>query len=100
MRLHVLMFAALAGTPLFPLASSDKITQFLARIDMPIRTPCMRESVGAVLAAVDRAWQPRVRGTSLAQIDVLRDHARRTVDIALGCLRRDAPRVVAAGATS
>jgi polysaccharide pyruvyl transferase CsaB len=98
MRLHVLMFAALAGTPLFSIACSDKVTQFLAMIGAPVPPPLMQESVGMVLAAVDRAWQPRLRGTSREPIDGLREQARRTVDIAVGCLRRDAPRVVAAGA--
>lgn len=98
MRLHVLMFAALAGTPLFSMACSDKVKQFLARIGMPMPASCAEESVGAMLAAVDRAWQPRLRGTSLPAVDGLREQAYRTVDIALGCLRRDAPRAVAAGA--
>jgi polysaccharide pyruvyl transferase CsaB len=88
MRLHVLIFAALAGTPLFPLPYSPKVEEFLAAIDVPSPPPVSRESLGSLLAAVERAWRAghQDAGTSRLRIESLRQQARRTLDIALGCL--------------
>jgi polysaccharide pyruvyl transferase CsaB len=88
MRLHVLIFATLAGTPLFPLPYSPKVEEFLAAIDVPSPPPVSRESLGTLLAAVERVWRAGQQdaGPSRSRIASLRQQAQRTLDIALGCL--------------
>jgi polysaccharide pyruvyl transferase CsaB len=88
MRLHVLIFAAVTGTPLFPLPYAAKVADFLDAIDVPQPPAVARDSVGSLLAAVDRAWDlgHRQPGHGLLLVDGLRERSRRTLDIALGCL--------------
>jgi polysaccharide pyruvyl transferase CsaB len=94
MRLHALIFAALAGTPLFALPYAPKITDFVAAVGGPEPQPVSEDSVGSLLAAVDRSWDLRadsVRGIG-PEIDRLRGEAGRTLDIALACLSEGAGR--------
>jgi polysaccharide pyruvyl transferase WcaK-like protein len=88
MRLHVLMFAALAGTALFPLPYAPKVADFVAALGMPPPPPVTADSVGSLLAAVDRAWDLRERdGQPCARVADLQDRSRRTLEIATRCLR-------------
>jgi polysaccharide pyruvyl transferase CsaB len=88
MRLHVLMFAALTGTPLFPLPYAPKVTDFLRAAHIPSPPPVTGDSVGSLLAGIDRAWDvghhhPRAPDAAMVALQV---EARRTLDVALGCL--------------
>jgi polysaccharide pyruvyl transferase CsaB len=88
MRLHVLILAAVAGTPLMPLPYAAKVAEFARLIGMPAAAPVAREGVGTMLAAIDRAWDVRAQHTQRLQLVVpaLQDAARRTLDVAMQCL--------------
>jgi polysaccharide pyruvyl transferase WcaK-like protein len=58
MRLHFLIFAAIARVPFIPLPYADKVAGFLADLDLPART--LREQhAGPLLASIDRCWDER-----------------------------------------
>jgi polysaccharide pyruvyl transferase CsaB len=88
MRLHVLIFAAVAGTPLFPLSYGAKVANFIDALGVPAPMPVTRDSVGSVLAAVDRAWDLRQEEARRlhAPVRELQRRARRTLEVALDCL--------------
>lgn len=56
MRLHVVMFAALAGLPVLPLPYSGKVFDFARRTGAPALVGVAREQAGLLLAEVDRLW--------------------------------------------
>lgn len=89
MRLHVLIFAAVAGTPLFPLSYGAKVANFIDALGLPAPMPVTRDAVGSVLAGVDRAWDLRQDEARRLRAPVreLQRRARLTLDIALGCLK-------------
>jgi polysaccharide pyruvyl transferase CsaB len=88
MRLHLLMFAAVAGVPLMPLPYAAKVEDFVASISAPSPRG-MDCSAGTLLAAVDRVWDLRHEAAALSRphVERLRERARRTLDIAASCLR-------------
>jgi polysaccharide pyruvyl transferase CsaB len=90
MRLHVLIFAALAGVPLFALPYAPKVTDFLETIGTPPNARIDGESVGALLAAIDRTWDLRdaLAADVSKHVVELRRRSSRTVDVALECLSR------------
>ncbi|MET9972968.1 polysaccharide pyruvyl transferase family protein, partial [Streptomyces sp. NPDC006356] len=56
MRLHVVIFAALAGLPVLPLPYSGKVFDFARRTGAPELVGVDREQAGLLLAEVDRLW--------------------------------------------
>jgi polysaccharide pyruvyl transferase WcaK-like protein len=90
MRLHVLIFAALAGVPLFALPYAPKVTDFLETIGTPPNGRIDSESVGSLLAAIDRTWDLRdeLAGEMSKHVAELRRRSSRTVEIAVECLAR------------
>jgi polysaccharide pyruvyl transferase CsaB len=99
MRLHVLIFAALKGTPLFPLPYAAKVADFIRALGLPPPVAVTGDSTGALLAAVDRAWDLRgADATRLREaVERLRDRARLTLDRALACLPPALTTIEAAG---
>jgi polysaccharide pyruvyl transferase CsaB len=89
MRLHVLIFAALAGTPMFALPYAPKVSDFVEGLGLSVPRPISRDSVGSLLASLDRAWDERARHVEHIRrsVERLQEESRRTVDIALRCLR-------------
>lgn len=61
MRLHFLIFAALASVPFLPLPYAAKVSDFVRSVGMPLPASAKREHAGTLLAAIDRAWDDRVR---------------------------------------
>ncbi|MFC7546167.1 polysaccharide pyruvyl transferase family protein [Plantactinospora sp. GCM10030261] len=59
MRLHFVMFAAMAGVPLLPLPYAGKVFDFAQRIGAPTLRGVEREVEGPLLAEVDRLWDER-----------------------------------------
>ncbi|MBT2441768.1 polysaccharide pyruvyl transferase family protein [Streptomyces sp. ISL-36] len=59
MRLHFLIFAALAGIPLLPLPYAGKVFDFAQQIGAPALRGVVREAAGPLLAEVDRLWDER-----------------------------------------
>ncbi|MFF5446381.1 polysaccharide pyruvyl transferase family protein [Streptomyces sp. NPDC012888] len=59
MRLHFLIFAALAGIPALPLPYAGKVFDFAQQIGAPALRGVVREATGPLLAEVDRLWDER-----------------------------------------
>lgn len=59
MRLHFLIFAALAGVPFVALPYAAKVRGFVDEMQLP-STPALDDiSAGGLIAHVDRAWDQR-----------------------------------------
>ncbi len=101
MRLHVVIFAALAGLPVLPLPYSGKVFDFARRTGAPELVGVDREQAGLLLAEVDRLWDefPRRQEDLNTRVQELRTLARETcarcgalLDTVDGGVRHDAPR--------
>jgi polysaccharide pyruvyl transferase WcaK-like protein len=93
MRLHLLIFAAMAGTPSLALAYAPKVGDFADWIGLPATTALSEDRSDELVAAVDAVWQHREAHAVRLQraVDRLRAGSERTVDIALGCLEPALP---------
>jgi polysaccharide pyruvyl transferase CsaB len=91
MRLHILIFAALAGVPFLPLPYAGKVWSFTEAVGMHAPAGAEVESVGPLLAELDRLWDARdERRDELRQaVQVLQERARKTIDLALAHLPDD-----------
>jgi polysaccharide pyruvyl transferase CsaB len=80
MRLHFVMFAALAGLPVLPLPYSGKVFDFARRIGAPALVGVAREQTGLLLAEVDRLWDeyPQRRAELRCRVRELRTLALET----------------------
>jgi polysaccharide pyruvyl transferase WcaK-like protein len=56
MRLHFLIFAALARVPFMPLPYASKVADLVERLGLPERSAVPDESAGLFLADLDRLW--------------------------------------------
>jgi polysaccharide pyruvyl transferase WcaK-like protein len=83
MRLHFVIFAALAGVPVLALPYAAKVTGFLERVGLS--TPRMIDSghTGPLLAAIDRLWDLRHDCAAVvgAHLPPLQEDARRTASL-------------------
>jgi polysaccharide pyruvyl transferase CsaB len=88
MRLHFLIFAALARVPFVPLPYAAKVAGFLEDLDMPART-LTEEHTGRLLAHIDHSWDHRhsLREGLDRRVPGLQRRARQTSEIALQVLR-------------
>jgi polysaccharide pyruvyl transferase WcaK-like protein len=59
MRLHFLLFAALANVPLMPLPYASKVSALLDRLGVSAPPPRKREYGGDLLARIDQLWDER-----------------------------------------
>ncbi|MCX6463569.1 MAG: polysaccharide pyruvyl transferase family protein [Pseudonocardiales bacterium] len=59
MRLHFLIFAALAGVPFLPLPYAGKVADFARTLGIDTPASLERDAVGTLLASVDRLWDER-----------------------------------------
>jgi polysaccharide pyruvyl transferase CsaB len=59
MRLHFLMFAAMAGVPFLPLPYARKVSDFAMAAGVPGLRGVIREQAGPLLAEIDRLWDER-----------------------------------------
>ncbi|MBC9727610.1 polysaccharide pyruvyl transferase family protein [Streptomyces sp. TRM68367] len=80
MRLHFVIFAALAGLPVLPLPYSGKVFDFARRMGAPALVGVAREQAGLLLAEVDRLWDeyPQRRADLHARVRELSGLARQT----------------------
>ncbi|MEV3993742.1 polysaccharide pyruvyl transferase family protein [Streptomyces sp. NPDC049837] len=94
MRLHFLIFAALAGIPLLPLPYAGKVFDFAQQIGAPALRGVVRETAGLLLAEVDRLWDERPARVAhmTARTAEMRLRAGETADRLLAYLDRTAPR--------
>jgi polysaccharide pyruvyl transferase CsaB len=94
MRLHFLIFAALAGIPLLPLPYAGKVFDFAQQIGAPALRGVIREAAGPLLAELDRLWDERPARVAHmnARTAVMRTRAAQTGDRLIAYLDRAAPR--------
>jgi polysaccharide pyruvyl transferase CsaB len=87
MRLHFLIFAALARVPFVPLPYASKVGGFVRELNIPA-LPIQQMNAGQLLAFVDRSWDRRL--DLQTNIDVrlppLIARSRQTADLAVGLL--------------
>ncbi|MEV4946485.1 polysaccharide pyruvyl transferase family protein [Streptomyces sp. NPDC053755] len=97
MRLHFLIFAALAGIPLLPLPYAGKVFDFAQQIGAPALRGVVRETAGLLLAEVDRLWdeRPARAAHTAARAASMRLRSGRTADLLVAYLDRAAPRPLA-----
>ncbi len=90
MRLHALVFAALAGVPLVGISYDPKVDGLLEQLGVNAATSVARLDEKALSRAIQEAWQTRTERTrSLAgQVERLRAMALRNVELALGVVAR------------
>ncbi|MPZ72891.1 MAG: polysaccharide pyruvyl transferase [Nitriliruptorales bacterium] len=88
MRLHSLVFAAVANVPFLPLPYAGKVAEFVAALGVAAPAAPDRESAGPLLAAIDHVWDHRdeERGRLAEPAHALREQAERTADLALSLL--------------
>ncbi|GGT64485.1 polysaccharide pyruvyl transferase family protein [Streptomyces purpureus] len=94
MRLHFLIFAALAGIPLLPLPYAGKVFDFAQQIGAPALRGVVREAAGPLLAEVDRLWDERPARVahSAARTASMKLRAAQTADRLISYLDATAPR--------
>ena len=80
MRLHFLIFAALAGVPLMPLPYASKVSALLDRLGLSAPPSMKREHGGDLLARIDQLWDEREEQRRLlrSRVPELQDCARRS----------------------
>lgn len=88
MRLHFLMFAAIAGLPFLPLPYAGKVFDFVEAVGMPAPGGAQRSAAGPLLAALDAMWDAREahRAILRQRVPALQERARRTPDLAVALL--------------
>ncbi len=91
MRLHFLIFAAIAGTPVLALPYAAKVTSFLEQLGLPTPQLLQREHAGVLLAAIDRMWDLRAERSRLvsASVPAMKEQSRETATIVAGLLGRE-----------
>jgi polysaccharide pyruvyl transferase WcaK-like protein len=96
MRLHFLIFAALAGVPLLPLPYAGKVFDFAQQIGAPALRGVVREAAGPLLAQVDQIWdeRPAHLGRIADRLTVLQKRAAQTGQRLGAQLDRIAPRII------
>ncbi len=89
MRLHFLIFAAIAGVPLLALPYASKVVGFLEALELPVPSSLQRHA-GPLLAALDRLWDSReeLTGVLRDRVPSLQERARQTSETALDLLGR------------
>jgi polysaccharide pyruvyl transferase CsaB len=101
MRLHFLIFSALAGVPFVGLPYATKVAGFLE--ELRLQAPVLEHvSAGQLIAHIDRAWDQRetLRGRIRTAVPGLQRRAHLNTELAVQLLSqlRDRPRAPAAAA--
>jgi polysaccharide pyruvyl transferase CsaB len=88
MRLHFLVFAALAEIPFLPLPYAGKVADFARAVGSPTPDTLDRDAVGPLLAAVDRLWDERLAyaGRARGRVEKLKPRAAATLQHVLDLL--------------
>jgi polysaccharide pyruvyl transferase CsaB len=88
MRLHFLIFAALAGTPLIALPYASKVEDLVTSLGVDHKMGVDVAGAGTFLAVLDDLWTNRAvqRGRIAERLPALQQLARRTVPLALAVI--------------
>jgi polysaccharide pyruvyl transferase WcaK-like protein len=80
MRLHFVIFAALASVPVLPLPYAGKVTALLDRLQLPGRVLVHEQRPGPLLAQLDELWDRRAetRARLPERVRLLQAEARRS----------------------
>ena len=98
MRLHFLIFSALAHVPFVGLPYAMKVAGFLEELRLP--APVLEHvSAGQLIAHIDRAWDLRdqLRGRIQESLPQLQDRARTNITVAVDLLCGVNPALSASG---
>lgn len=90
MRLHFLIFAALAQVPFVPLPYAPKVLGLVEDLDM--HTPPLADvSTGRLIATIDRSWDGRrqLRQRIRRRLPELQERARKTNQLLVGLLTEE-----------
>lgn len=84
MRLHFLIFGAVAGIPLIALPYAAKVSDFLQSLGVHESSAIQTEHSGRLLARIDRLWDERdsQRARIRARVPELQDMARQSAPLA------------------
>jgi polysaccharide pyruvyl transferase WcaK-like protein len=84
MRLHFLIFTALAGVPFVPLSYGSKVAEFISELTMPM-PPVQATNAGQLLAYIDHAWDYReeLRQRIATHLPALIERATHTAELAV-----------------
>jgi polysaccharide pyruvyl transferase WcaK-like protein len=87
MRLHFLIFAAIAGVPLLALPYASKVVGLFDALGLPAPSE-LQDSAGPLLAALDRLWDGREEAAEhlRQRVPQVQERARHTADVAAGLL--------------
>jgi polysaccharide pyruvyl transferase CsaB len=98
MRLHLLIFAGIAGVPFLPLPYAGKVFDFARVAGVPALQGVSRECIGPLLATLDRLWDERTgQGEQVrARVARLKPRARSTLHRALDLLSQPDLRTIVA----
>ena len=93
MRLHFLLFAVSAGTPVAALPYATKVRDFLDSLDVHSPDPQRTGHAGALLSHIDRLWDRRDEQIEHVRerLPSLQDAARENVRLIVDLLDRHAP---------
>ncbi|HEX7069577.1 MAG TPA: polysaccharide pyruvyl transferase family protein [Rhodothermales bacterium] len=89
MRLHFLIFSALAGVPFVALPYASKVTGLVE--DLEMETPPLNDvNSGRLLAIIDRSWdrQKKIRKQVQRLLPGLQDRARQTNELLVELIRQ------------
>jgi len=91
MRLHFLIFAAVAGVPFLALPYARKVSAMLEALQMPCVDGVERAQTGPLLAAIDRMWdlRARVRDHLVQRLPALQRRAALTTQVVAELLGED-----------